>query len=228
MTTPQFCLKVWGEFACFTRPEMKVERVSYEVITPSAARAMFEAIFWKPPVQWQVTQIEVLKPIQFTTIRRNELSQVVSSSVAQQVMKKGTGNFATYIEEDRQQRAALVLKDVTYRLHARMDIQPEKLGEGETPQKFYEMFKRRAEKGQCFNQPYLGCREFSASFELIAQNSEADAEPGETPINESRKLNWMLYDMDFSGAEPMPMFFEAAMQDGIIKVPERNSTEVKR
>ncbi|MGB3916840.1 MAG: type I-C CRISPR-associated protein Cas5c, partial [Thiothrix litoralis] len=149
-----FCLEVSGDFACFTRPEMKVERVSYDVITPSAARAVFEAIFWKPAIRWHIRRIEVLKPIRWINLRRNEVSGVVPAGAVKSAMKQGKGNLGMYVEEDRQQRAGLFLRDVRYRLHAEFEMlnnNPEN-----NPLKFAEMFKRRASKGQCFNQPYLG------------------------------------------------------------------------
>jgi CRISPR-associated protein Cas5d len=172
-----FCLEVVGDYACFTRPEMKVERVSYDVITPSAARAIYEAIFWKPAVRWRPTKIEVLNPIRWTSVRRNEVGSVMSD--------RSDGLF---IEDNRQQRAGLFLRDVAYRIHSELEFLPaekratvrnptpdslipveEKSGDGkdENPGKYNAMFERRARKGQCFNQPYLGCREFSCSFRLV-------------------------------------------------------------
>ncbi len=186
-----FCLEVSGDFACFTRPEMKVERVSYDVITPSAARAIFEAILWKPAIRWHIRKIEVLKPIRWINLRRNEVSGVVPAGAVKSAMKQGKGNLGMYVEEDRQQRAGLFLRDVRYRLHAEfemLDNNPEN-----NPVKFAEMFKRRASKGQCFNQPYLGTREFSCDFRLV----EAETVLAQ-PLAETRELGWMLYDMDFA------------------------------
>lgn len=202
-----FCLKVWGDYACFTRPEMKVERVSYDVITPSSARAIFEAILWKPAIRWRVTKIEVLNPIKWISVRRNEVGQVASTDNAITAMKHGRGNLGLYIEDERQQRAGLFLRDVAYRLHAEFELLPG-AGENNTPGKFLEMFERRANKGQCFNQPYFGCREFAAHFEL------SDGE-GEAPIGESRDLGWMLHDLDY-GKEISPRFFRAEMRNGVI------------
>jgi CRISPR-associated protein Cas5d len=230
-----FCLEVSGEFACFTRPEMKVERVSYDVITPSAARAIFEAIFWKPAIRWRVTKIEVLAPIRWASVRRNEVSKVASP-------RAGSGIF---IEEDRQQRAGLILRDVKYRLHAEFDfIPPDQRGKvinpvpewltdaeeagqlrkDETPAKYAAMFERRARKGQCFNQPYLGCREFSCAFRL----ADPLADPA-SPISDSRDLGWMLYDLNFSDSKDIkPMFYRPHMQDGVIDVPAPDSEEVRQ
>jgi CRISPR-associated protein Cas5d len=217
-----FCLEVTGDYACFTRPEMKVERVSYDVITPSAARAIFEAILWKPAIRWQVTQIEVLKPIRWASVRRNEVGAVISSDSVKTAMKRGEGSLGLYVEEERQQRASLLLREVGYRLHAGFDM-TDPVGEGDNPVKFAEMFKRRARQGQCFNQPYLGTREFSCAFRLVeGSNNEPPA------IAESRDLGWMLYDLDYANpASPTPLFYRATMQAGVIAVPARHSEEVR-
>lgn len=159
---PHIHLKVWGDRACFTRPEMKVERVSYDVITPSAARGVLEAILWKPAIRWIITRIDVLNPIRWESVRRNEVADVVPVNSVRSTMQKG-GSLALYIEDKRQQRAALLLRDVAYLIHACCDMTPQ-AGPEEKPRKFAEMFQRRAARGQCFNQPYLGCREFSAGF----------------------------------------------------------------
>ena len=208
-----FCLEVSGPFACFTRPEMKVERVSYDVITPSAARAVFEAILWKPAIRWSIQRIEVLRPIRWTNLRRNEVSGVASTRNVQQAMNAGKGVLAQYIEEERQQRAGLFLRDVAYRLHASMEM----VGEDSygNPVKYIEMFQRRASRGQCINQPYLGCREFAANFRLIENITTCVP-----AIDETRELGWMLHDLDFrSATDPQPRFFNARMQAGVIDVP---------
>ncbi|SDA26118.1 CRISPR-associated protein, Cas5d family [Nitrosospira sp. Nsp18] len=206
-----FCLEVRGDFGCFTRPEMKVERVSYDVITPSAARAVFESILWKPAIRWQVMKIEVLKPIRWITLRRNEVGAVVSSRNVRTAMTSGTGNLGLYIEDERQQRAGLFLRDVAYRIHAGFELLPI-AGENNTPGKFLDMFERRASKGQCVNQPYLGCREFSAAFHLVDKLDATSA-----PIAESRDLGWMLYDMDYTNrASPTPRFFRADLKNGVL------------
>ena len=226
----EFCLEVWGAYACFTRPELKVERVSYDVMTPSAARAIFESIFWKPAIRWQVTKIEVLNPIKWCNIRRNEVGAVASKN-------------PVYIEEKRQQKNSLLLQDVRYRIWAKLEFIPqwkrkesknplidgeevELLRKDENPGKYNAMFERRARKGQCFNQPYLGTREFSASFRLVdAENDVLD-----NPIQESRDLGLMLYDMDFDKnvERPDAMFYRAKMENGVIIVPHRESEEVLR
>ena len=210
--TSRFCLEVAGPYACFTRPEMKVERVSYDVITPSATRAVFESILWKPAIRWRVTQIEVLRPIRFINLRRNEVSAVVSTRNVQQAMHAGSGNLALYIEDERQQRAGYFLRDVAYRLHAELSLAP---GCTEPLMKYTEMFTRRARKGQCVNQPYLGCREFAAQFRLVEDGEEL---PPALP--ETRTLGWMLHDLDFSNpADPQPRFFNAQMTGGVVDVP---------
>ncbi|MER2602889.1 MAG: type I-C CRISPR-associated protein Cas5c [Candidatus Competibacter phosphatis] len=214
-----FCLEVAGDFACFTRPEMKVERVSYDVITPSAARSVFEAILWKPAIRWEVRKIEVLNPIRWISVRRNEVAAKASVRNAQTAMGTGRGNLALYIEEERQQRAGLFLRDVAYRLHA------EQVPVGEdalkNPAKYREMFQRRAERGQCVNQPYLGCREFAARFRFID-----DLAGEQAALDETRDLGWMLYDMDFAAVDdPKPKFFRAEMQGGVIDL---SSAQVMR
>ena len=234
-----FCLEVWGDYACFTRPEMKVERVSYDVITPSAARAIFEAIFWKPAIRWRLKKIEILKPIKWISVRRNEIGAVMSD--------RSDGLF---IEENRQQRAGLFLRDVKYRIYAELEFIPlakrptvynpvpdyliykEERWEfdhdqkDENPGKYNAMFERRAKKGQCFNQPYLGCREFSCMFKLV-ENPEIERS---NPIDESRDLGYMLYDMDFDKDKnnPPPAFFRAEMKNGVIDLPVWDSEEVRK
>ncbi len=217
-----YCLEVSGDFACFTRPEMKVERVSYDVMPPSAARAVFESILWKPAIRWHVEKIEVLKPIRWVSIRRNEVGAVASVSNAREAMNKGSGNLALNIEDERQQRAGLFLRDVAYRIHAHFELQPN-AGENNTMGKFLDMFERRAEKGQCVNQPYLGCREFACDFRLV--NS---AKPQAPPIAETRDLGFMLYDMDYAKTnDPQPRFFRAQLANGVLQVPGWDSEEVR-
>lgn len=221
-TDKEFCLEVWGPMACFTRPELKVERVSYDVITPSAARAVFEAIFWKPAILWQVTKIEVLNPIKWTSVRRNEVGAVASKT-------------PIFIEDKRQQKNSLMLRDVRYRLYAKLEFIPvrnrkqkpdENDHSDENPAKYNAMFERRAGKGQCFTQPYLGTRECSAAFKLV--NPETDAL--DAPISESRDLGIMLYDMDFETdiKNPPAMFYRAQMENGVIIVPPKDSEEILR
>lgn len=237
----QYCLEVSGDFACFTRPEMKVERVSYDVITPSAARAVFEAILWKPAIRWQIHKIEVLKPIRWINLRRNEVGQVISTRNMQTAMNQGHGNLALNIEDERQQRAGLFLRDVEYRLYASFAMQDDSQHTHRYPRlnansdsdgsensliKFQRMFERRANKGQCFNQPYLGCREFSADFRLV--NPKENSPTLIEELSGERDLGWMLYDLDYSNtAEPNPRFFQARMNNGVITVPEWDSEEVR-
>lgn len=217
-----YCLELTGDFACFTRPEMKVERVSYDVITPSAARACFEAILWKPAIRWRIRKIEVLKPIRWINLRRNEVASVVSTRNVETAMKNGTGILGLNIETDRQQRAGLFLRDVAYRVHADLEILP-KAAPDNTPMKFQEMFERRANRGQCVNQPYLGCREFAANFRLV---TDLAAEPA--PIDETRELGFMLHDLDFTyPAEPAPRFYHARLENGALNVPAWDSEEVR-
>jgi len=239
-----FCLEVWGDYACFTRPEMKVERVSYDVITPSAARAIFEAIFWKPAIQWKITKIEVLNPIRWISVRRNELSALASSVEGIYIDDLRNDGKPKY----RQQKAGLFLKDVRYRIHAELvfisvdnrkdtirvipdylinDSGKNELNGDENPGKYYAMFERRAKKGQCFNQPFLGCREFSCNFRLIDNpDNEKQIKPS---ITETRDLGFMLYDMDFTDPQNiMPAFYRVNIENGVIKVPDRNSEEVRR
>lgn len=229
-TDKEYCLEVWGDYACFTRPELKVERVSYDVITPSAARAIFEAILFKKfAMRWQVTKIEVLNPIKWTSIRRNEVAATANI--------KSSG---IYIEEKHQQKNSLVLKDVRYRLWAKLVFIPvgerpkeaflkHSPGADENPMKYYQMFERRALQGQCFTQPYLGTREFSASFRLVDPDKEslAPALPEEQGGN--RDLGIMLYDMDFTDPKNIQaMFYRAGMREGVINVPPLNSEEILR
>lgn len=239
-----FCLEVWGDYACFTRPEMKVERVSYDVITPSAARGIYEAIFWKPAIRWHIREIEVLSPINWISIRRNEIGAMAS-----------TRRKEIFIDEmkNRVQRAGLFLRDVHYRIHAWLEYIPVsqrnktagqvpcqlwdeherksaqesmdnwQAGKDESPGKYLAMFERRAKKGQCFNQPYLGCREFSCFFKFV-DNSEHEKI---RPIAENRDFGFMLYDLDFSNPEnPTPAFYRPEMVNGRIAVPDWQSEEV--
>ena len=225
MMPKPYTLEVIGDYACFTRPEMKVERVSYDIITPSAARSIFEAILWKPAIRWRINKIEVLKPIKWVSVRRNEVGAVASTRNAETAMRTGKGQLALYIEDERQQRAGLFLRDVAYRLHATLEIQPN-AGENNTLPKFMDMFERRALAGQCINQPYLGTREFACAFNLVDDLRKA-GESG-SPIAESRELGWMLYDMNFSHAnDPAPRFFNAKMEAGVVRVPAWESGEVR-
>jgi CRISPR-associated protein Cas5d len=230
-----YCLEISGDYACFTRPEMKVERVSYDVMTPSAARAVFEAILWKPALRWHVRRIEVLRPIRWMSLRRNEVSGVISHGNVRSAMNAGHGTLAQFIEDERQQRAGLFLRDVAYRVHADLEVRPD-AGPDNPPIKYREMFERRAGKGQCVNQPYLGCREFAARFRLIADPAVEPADwsgldawsQAELGFGRARELGYMLYDLDFTDpADPKPLFFRAKLENGAVAVPDADSEEVR-
>ena len=203
------CIKVWGDFACFTRPEAKVERLSYEVITPSAARGILEAVYWKPQVHWIIERLHTLKPIQFTSLRRNEISLKVSSVNVKKAMKGNAADpLALIIEDERQQRAATILREVAYIIEARFELRDS----SEPVAKHYSMFKRRAIQGQYFHHPYLGTREFSCDFEWM------DGEIPPSEIKGEIDLGYILHDIDFARSRT-PRFFHAVMHDGIIDVP---------
>lgn len=206
-----FCLEVSGDYACYTRAESKAERVSYPVMTPSAARAVFEAIFWKPGIRWRITCIEVLKPVRWISVRRNEVGAVASTRNAITAMHEGRGSLGLDIEDERQQRAGLFLRDVAYRVHAEMELLSAEAQSN--PGKYKEMFTRRARKGQCVNQPYLGCREFDARFRLVEDLSKEP--PADVAMNDD--LGVMLYDMNFTQQDnPQPTFFRAQVRQGVI------------
>lgn len=214
-------LHVWGDFACFTRPEMKVERVSYDVITPSAARGIVEAIYWKPEIRWTITRIHVLKPIRFTSLRRNEVAAKIPAGTVATAMKSGRGRLGLYVEEERQQRAATLLRDVAYVIEARFDV----IGGEDNVGKHLDQFNRRARAGRCFQRPYLGCREFPADFELIEGGRPFPRTAKE--LAGERDLGFMLHDVDFEHG-PTPRFFRAVLRDGVLDVPHPNSVEVRR
>ncbi|WFS63345.1 type I-C CRISPR-associated protein Cas5c [Pseudodesulfovibrio thermohalotolerans] len=205
-------LRVWGEYACFTRPELKVERVSYDVMTPSAARGILEAVYWKPSIRWVVDRIHVMKPIRFDNVRRNEVSAKVPLKGATGVssaMKKGVP-LRLYVEDNRQQRAALLLRDVEYVIEAHFEYTS---AEDRNDGKHLDMFNRRAKKGQCFHRPYLGCREFAAFFEPVEGEIPASPLFGEEP----RDLGWMLYDLDYRN-NMTPLFFRPSLERGVVEV----------
>ena len=216
-------LHVWGDYACFTRPEMKVERVSYDVMTPSAARGILEAVHWKPAIRWVVDRIHVLKRIRFENLRRNELGGKVPMRNVRRALTIGKANgLHTFIEDDRQQRATTLLRDVAYVIEAHF-VLTDVAGAGDTEAKHLAMFNRRAARGQCFHRPYLGTREFAADFTLI-ENSipQSELAPGER----DRDLGWMLHDIDYDDAMT-PRFFRATLRDGVIDVPAPDSSEVR-
>lgn len=217
-------LHIWGARACFTRPEMKVERVSYDVITPSAARGILEAIYWKPAIRWHIDRIHVLKPIRFESIRRNEVGGKLSAASVAKAMKAGsTAGLATHVDEDRQQRAATVLRDVAYVIEAHFEL-TEKAGSDDKVGKHLDIFNRRARRGQCFHMPSLGTREFPASFSLIEEDTPwPEAHPA---LQGEKDLGWMLHDIDFADGMT-PHFFRATMRDGVIEVPPWQADAVK-
>ena len=196
-------LRVWGDYALFTRPEMKVERVSYDVMTPSAARGILEAVYWKPAIRWNVDRIHVLKPIRFENIRRNELKSKVSINA--QTMKSTNKLVCQFIEDNRQQRASLVLKDVEYIIEAHFELTGSDKAD---PGKHLAMFERRARRGQCFHRPYFGCREFPVNFEWF------DGIPNNVHT-EDQDLGYMLHDIDFANGMTS-RFFRALIQGGAI------------
>lgn len=218
-------LHVWGDYACFTRPEMKVERVSYDVITPSAARGILEAIHWKPAICWVIDRIHVLKPVRFESIRRNELGncKVSTSKVSGAMKRKSTQDLNFLIDDgdNRQQRATTLLRDVGYIIEAHFEL-TDNAGSEDSVGKHLDIFNRRARKGQFFHQPCLGNREFPAYFSLI--ESEADFPKTELALD-SKDLGWMLHDIDFAN-QAEPKFFRAELKNGIIEVPPFRSAEV--
>ena len=228
-------LKVSGDYALFSRPEMKVERVSYDVMTPSAARGVLEAIYWKPQIRWIIDEIHVLNPIRFTNIRRNEISSKIAvkgGSGVNAAMLNPEMHLSMDVSENRQQRASLLLKDVAYLIKAHVVVLDPRMEKGDSPSpeneavgKHLEMFKRRARKGQAFQQPYFGCREFPVRFDLIENENEL---PTACPDYAGEKdLGFMLHDIEFEQdratlkvKSTTPHFFRASMRDGVIKVPQ--------
>lgn len=209
-------LHVWGDFACFTRPEMKVERVSYDIMTPAAARGILEAIHWKPAIHWQVQRIHVLRPIRFQSIRRNEVADRASIANARKAMNAGTtAGLGLDVAAARQQRAAMVLRDIAYVIEAHFEL-TDQAGAEDTPAKHIAMFHRRAATGQYFHQPCLGTREFPASFRLIGED-EALPESTLPAVDRDRDLGWMSYEPGYPGGPPA-RFFRARLRDGVLDV----------
>lgn len=206
-------LKVWGNYACFTRPEMKVERVSYDVITPSAARGIMEAIYWKPAIRWVIDKITVINPIKFENIRRNELLGKISLNT---VKRAYLGNKEVQLyqsTDDIAQKASLVLKDVCYYIDVHFEL-TNRCGETDTKEKHYNIALRRAKKGQCFHRPYFGCREFSVNFELVEEQVLTSFYE-----NTEKDLGFMLWDIDFNDGIT-PLFFRPIMKSGVIDIPD--------
>lgn len=207
-------LLVWGDYACFTRPEMKVERVSYDVMTPSAACGILEAIHWKPAIRWVVDKLHVLNEIRFDNLRRNEVGSKIAPGNVRKAMKGGSVELCQYVNEDRQQRATLLLKDVAYVIEAHFEM-TDGAGSGDNPEKHYNIFLRRARQGQCYQQPFLGCREFSAGFRLLEDNEQL---PQVFYNTGEKDLGWMLLGINYVD-NMTPKFFRAMMKDGVIEVP---------
>lgn len=209
---PPLEVKLWGEYACFTRPEMKVERVTYPVMTPSAARGALEAIFWKPQVTWRIEEIHVLNPVAYTSILRNEINDRQSERTARGWARNG-GGYDAADRRSRAQRHTLALRDVAYVVRAQLVLED---GVADDIAKYRDQFRRRVARGQCFATPYLGCREFSASF--------GEPEPGDAPIERTEDLGLMLLDIDYDpdgSGRGTPMFFDASLDRGVLRVPDR-------
>ncbi len=214
-------VEVWGEYALFSRPELKVERYSYDVMTPSAARGLLEAIYWHPGLVWRIDRIYVLNRIAFTGVRRNEVKSKISGRNVSAVMSGGGGELYIATSDDIQQRAATVLRDVHYVIEAHFEL-TDKAAPGDNEGKFCDMMRRRLEKGQCYHQPCFGCREFPASFRKWEGGEIVTAYS-----NEEKDLGIMLYDLDYSDPENItPLFFRAKLQNGVLNVPPLESLEV--
>lgn len=215
-------VEVWGDYACYSRPEMKVERVSYDVMTPSAARGLLEAIYWHPGMKWVIDRIHVCAPIRFTNIRRNEVKDTVSARKVKSVMEHG-GPLYLSTPESIQQRAAMVLRDVHYVIEAHFDM-TQRASPTDNPGKFREIMRRRLEKGQFYHQPCFGVREFPANFRPCRELPPCPEE-----LRGEKDLGWMLLDMDYSDPEDIkPCFFRAVLHDGVLDVPPLWSGEVAR
>jgi CRISPR-associated protein Cas5d len=216
-------LKVWGDFALFTRPELKAERLTYDVMTPSAARGVLEAIHWKPCIRWIIDRVHVLAPIRHQGIRRNEVGHKAPSGSIKRAMTRGDlGGLGILVDEDRQQRASTVLVKPAYLIEAHF-VLTEKAGADDNVGKHLDIFNRRAQRGQCFHQPCLGTREFAAHFEWVAPHAALPVSVAET-----RDLGLMLWDIDHSQAARPSLFFRAKLADGVMQVPAPDSPEVLR
>ena len=215
-------LEVWGAYALFTRPEMKVERVSYDVMTPSAARGLIEAIYWHPGLKWVIDRIHVCAPIRFTNLRRNEVKSTISARTARTVMERGQGELYLCTSEDIQQRASLLLQDVRYVIEAHFDM-TDRAAPGDNAGKFQDIVKRRIQKGQFYHQPYFGCREFPAQFRWCQA-----LPPCPDGLKGTRDLGWILYDLDYTDPQNIrPRFFRGKLEDGVLQVPPWDSEEVR-
>lgn len=204
-------LEVWGPYALFSRPELKVEKVSYDVPTPSAARGMVEAVYFHPGLRWRIDRIHVLNPISFTSIRRNEVLSKISARNVRQAAQGGRQELYLATPQEIVQRSSLLLQDVHYVIEAHFEM-TSKAAPSDNPGKFQDIVTRRMEKGQCFTTPYLGCKEFPASFRRW---------PGEAieAINETRDLGLMLYDFDYTDPQNItPTYFRARLENGVLDV----------
>jgi CRISPR-associated protein Cas5d len=216
-------VEVWGPYALFSRPELKVERYSYDVMTPSAARGLLESIYWHPGLAWRIDRIYVLSPIAFTGVRRNEVKSKISGRNVSAVMNGGGGELYIAAADDIQQRAATVLRDVHYVIDAHFEL-TDKAAPGDNEGKFCDIMRRRLEKGQCYSQPCFGCREFPANLKKWEGGDIKTAYP-----EGDRDLGLMLYDLDYSDPENItPMFFRARLENGVLSVPPVGSPEVLR
>lgn len=214
-------LEVWGDYACFTRPEMKTERVSYDIMTPSAARGLLESIYWHPGMRWVIDRIHVCAPIRFTNLRRNEVKATINARSVRTVMERGKGELWLAAPEEIQQRAAMLLRDVRYVIEAHFDL-TDKAAPGDNPGKFQDIMRRRVERGQFYHQPCFGCREFPAHFRACEELPPCPEE-----LKGERDLGYVLWDMDYSDPENIvPLFFRAKLKDGVLEVPTRDSGEV--
>ena len=203
---------VWGDYALFARPEMKVERCSYDVMPPSAARGILEAIYWHPGMRWVIDRIQVRKPIRFTSIRRNEVKSKVLAGNVLRAVNGSSKPLYIASKEEIVQRAAILLKDVDYLIEAHFEM-TERASAGDNPGKFKDIVTRRLRRGECFHMPYFGCREFPANFELYEADDLEDGDGRE------QDLGYMLYDFDYSDPEDIkPMFFRAVLRNGILDV----------
>lgn len=215
------CVETWGEYACFSRPEMKVERVSYDVMTPSAARGLLESIYWHPGLCWVIDRIHVQAPIRFTNIRRNEVKDTISARRVKTLMEKRQGELYLATPESIQQRAAMVLQNVRYIIEAHFELTA-LVSPQDNHGKFQDIMRRRLEKGQTYHQPYFGVREFPAQFAVCRE-----IPPCPVGLEGTRDLGWMLLDMDYSNPQDIrPLFFRACLREGVLHVPTRDSMEV--
>ena len=216
-------LEVWGDYACFTRPEMKTERVSYDVMTPSAARGILEAIYWHPGMRWVIDKIYVCAPIQFSSIRRNEVKETVNARQAKRVMENLSGDLYLATGDSIQQRSMLFLRDVHYVIEAHFEM-TKKAAPGDNPGKFRDIINRRISKGQYYHAPYFGVREFPVNFALCE-----NIPPCPTELLGTHDLGWMLLDMDYSNLQDIkPMFFRGKLVNGVLDVPSTRNPEVFR